>query len=50
MKATAASLSQWHREDPDRLLDTALRQAKQLAQMVPELERLWTQNLGSTNN
>jgi hypothetical protein len=26
------------------LLDTALRQAEQLAQMVPELERLRTQN------
>jgi transposase len=44
MKATVAILSQWHREDPDRLLDTARRQAEQLAQMVPELERLRTQN------
>ncbi len=44
MKATVAILSQWHREDPDRLLRAALRQAEQLAQMAPELDHLRTQN------
>jgi hypothetical protein len=44
MKATVGILSQWHREDPDRLLNTALRQAEQLAQIIPERDHLRTQN------
>jgi len=40
MKATVAILSQWHREDPDRLLNTALRQAEQLARIFHSAVRL----------
>ena len=40
MKTAAAILTQWRHQDPDRLLQTALRQAQQLAEMWPELERL----------
>jgi hypothetical protein len=31
VKATDAILSRWRREDPDRLLQAALRQARELA-------------------
>jgi transposase len=44
VKTTAAILAQWRREDPDRLLGCALRQAKELAEVAPELERLRAQN------
>jgi len=44
MKPTVAILIQWHREDPDRLLQAALRQAEQLAQIIPERDHLRTQN------
>jgi transposase len=44
MKTTAAMLSRWRREDPDRLLQTALCQARELAEVAPELERLRAQN------
>ena len=44
MKSAAAILTQWRHQDPDRLLQTALRQAEQLAQMSPELERLGAEN------
>jgi transposase len=44
MKATAAILTQWRYHDPDRLLQTALRQARELAEMSPELERLGVEN------
>jgi transposase len=44
MKTAAAILTQWRHQDPDRLLQTALRQAQQLAEMSPELERLGAQN------
>src|SRR6516165_7080466 len=44
MKSAAAILIQWRHQDPDRLLQTALRQAEQLAEMSPELERLGAQN------
>jgi transposase len=37
-------LTQWRHQDPDRLLQTALRQAQQLAEMSLELERLGAQN------
>jgi transposase len=43
--AVAALLTQWRHDDPDRLLQTALQQANQIAEMVPELERLGAQNL-----
>jgi transposase len=45
MNAVAAILTQWRHKDPDRLLQSALQQAQQLAEMVPELERLRAQNL-----
>ena len=44
MKSAAAILTQWRHQDPDRLLQTALRQAEQLAEMSLELERLGAQN------
>jgi transposase len=44
MKTAAAILTQWRHQDPDRLLQTALRQAEQLAQMSAELERLGAEN------
>jgi hypothetical protein len=44
VKVTVAILIQWHREDPDRLLQAALRQAEQLAQIIPERDHLRTQN------
>jgi capsule polysaccharide export protein KpsE/RkpR len=44
MKVAAAILSQWHRENPDRLLQAALWQAERLAQMAPEVEALRAQN------
>jgi transposase len=44
MKVAAAILSQWHRENPARLLQAALRQAEQLAQIIPERDHLRTQN------
>jgi hypothetical protein len=44
MKLAAAILSQWHREDPTRLLQAALRQAERLAEMAPEVEALRAQN------
>ena len=44
MKTAAAILTQWRHQDPDRLLQTALRQAQQLAEMSPELERLGAEN------
>jgi hypothetical protein len=36
MKTAAAILSQWRHQDPDRLLQTALRQAEQKAQCDPQ--------------
>ena len=44
MKATVAILTRWRREDPDRLLACALRQARELAEVVPELDELRSQN------
>ena len=44
MKATVAILTRWRHEDPDRLLEAALRQAKELAALVPELAELRSQN------
>src|SRR5260370_39534600 len=44
MKATVAILTRWRREDPDRLLQAALRQARELAEVVPELDGLRSQN------
>lgn len=44
MKIVTAILQQWHREDPDRLLQAALLQAENLAQMASELELLRAQN------
>jgi capsule polysaccharide export protein KpsE/RkpR len=44
MKIAVAILQQWHRENPDRLLQAALSQAERLAQMAPELEALRAQN------
>jgi len=44
MKATVAILTRWRREDPDRLLQAALRQARELAELVPELDGLRSQN------
>jgi transposase len=45
MKATVAILTRWRREDPDRLLETALRQARELAEVLPELDGLRSQNV-----
>src|ERR1700757_483978 len=44
MKLTEAILTRWRREDPDRLLGAALRQARELAELVPELDGLRSQN------
>jgi hypothetical protein len=44
MKLTEAILTRWRREDPDRLLACALRQARELAQLVPERDELRSQN------
>jgi len=44
MKTAVAILTQWRHQDPDRLLQTALRQARQLAEMSLELERLGAEN------
>src|SRR5215472_16230319 len=44
MKATVAILTRWGHEDPDRLLQTALRQARELAELLPELDELRSQN------
>jgi len=44
MKATDAILIRWRREDPDRLLEAALRQAQELAEVLPELDGLRSQN------
>src|SRR6516162_7679072 len=44
MKATVAILTRWRHEDPDRLLQTALRQARELAELLPELDELRSQN------
>ena len=44
MKTAATILSQWRHQDPDRLLQTALRQAQQLAESSAELERLGAEN------
>jgi hypothetical protein len=44
MKASDAMLIRWRREDPDRLLEAALRQAKELAEVLPELDELRSQN------
>jgi hypothetical protein len=44
MKATDAILMRWRREDPDRLLEAALRQAKVLAEVLSELDGLRSQN------
>jgi hypothetical protein len=44
MKATEAILIRWRREDPDRLLQAALRQARELAELLPELDGLRSQS------
>jgi hypothetical protein len=44
MKTTAAILSQWRHQDPDRLLQTALQQPQRLAGMSPELQPLGAEN------
>ena len=44
MKAAEAILTRWCYEDPDRLLQAALRQARELAELVPELDGLRNQN------
>ena len=44
MNCSAAILSQWRREDPDRLLQAALSQAERLAAMAPEVEALRAEN------
>jgi len=44
MKATVAILTQWRHQDPDRLLQAALRQARELAELVAELDGLRSQN------
>src|SRR5215831_17268005 len=44
VKATVAILTRWRHEDPDRLLEAALRQARELAVLVPELAELHSQN------
>jgi transposase len=44
MKLTEAILVRWRHEDPDRLLQAALRQARELAEVVPELDGLRSQN------
>jgi transposase len=44
VKTAVAILTRWRREDPDRLLQAALRQARELAELVPELDELRSQN------
>jgi len=44
VKATVAILTRWRHEDPDRLLEAALRQARELAVLVPEVAELHSQN------
>src|SRR6516162_4109421 len=44
MKAAEAILTRWSYQDPDRLLQAALRQARELAELVPELDGLRSQN------
>jgi capsule polysaccharide export protein KpsE/RkpR len=44
MNCSAAILSQWRREDPDRLLQAALSQAERLDEMAPEVEALRAEN------
>ena len=44
MKAAEAILTRWCYEDPDRLLQAALRQARELAELVPKLDGLRSQN------
>ena len=44
MKAIEAILIRWRREDPDRLLQAALRQARELAELLPELDGLRSQS------
>jgi transposase len=44
MNCSVAILSQWRREDPDRLLQAALSQAERLTEMAPELDALRAQN------
>ena len=44
MNCSAAILTQWRREDPDRLLQAALSQAERLAEMAPQVEALRAQN------
>ena len=44
MKLTAAILTEWRQQDPERLLKAALRQAKMLEELVPEVECLRSQN------
>ncbi len=44
MKAAEAILIRWRREDPDRLLQAALRQARELAELLPELDGLRSQS------
>lgn len=44
MNCSAAILTQWRRENPDRLLQAALSQADRLAEVAPELEALRGQN------
>jgi len=45
MRATDAILMRWRHEDPDRLLQAALRQARELAELGPELDALRSQNV-----
>ena len=44
MNCSAAILTQWRREDPDRLLQAALSQAERLAETAPQVEALRAQN------
>src|ERR1700732_3761017 len=44
MNCSAAILTQWRREDPDRLLQAALSQAERLAEMAPQAEALRAEN------
>src|ERR1700724_835905 len=44
MNCSAAILTQWRREDPDRLVQAALSQPERLAEMPPQAEALRAQN------
>ena len=44
MKAAEAILTRWCYEDPDRLLQAALRQARELTELVLECDELRSQN------